>query len=94
MHTLLYLKWITNADLLHSTWNSVQCCVAGWMRWEFEGEWRHVNVWPSPFTVHLKLSQHSLLIGYTPIQNKKLKKVVCLIEGHKIRYKQIEIPCF
>ena len=28
MCTLLYLKWITNKDLLNSTWNSVQCCVA------------------------------------------------------------------
>ena len=29
-----------------------------------------VYVWLSPFAVHLKLSQHCLLIGYTPIQNK------------------------
>ena len=28
----------------------------------------------SHFTLHLKLSQHCLLISYTPIQNKKLKK--------------------
>ena len=28
---LLYLKWITNKDLLYSTWNSAQCCVAAWM---------------------------------------------------------------
>lgn len=34
---------------------------------EFGGERIHVYVWPSPFVVHLKLSQH------TPIQNKKLK---------------------
>ena len=26
MHTLLYLKWITNKDPLYST-----CCVAAWM---------------------------------------------------------------
>ena len=26
--TLLYLKWITNKDLLYSTWNSTQCYVA------------------------------------------------------------------
>ena len=31
MYTLLYLKWITNKDLLYSTWNSAQCCVAAWM---------------------------------------------------------------
>ena len=31
MYVLLYLKWITNRDLLYSTWNSAQCCVAaGW----------------------------------------------------------------
>ena len=30
----------------------------------------HVYVWLSPFALHLKLSQHCLLIGYTPIQNK------------------------
>ena len=27
MHTLLYLKWITNKDLLYSTGNSVQYSV-------------------------------------------------------------------
>ena len=32
MYTLLYLKWITNKDLLYSTGNSTQCYVAAW--WE------------------------------------------------------------
>ena len=36
MCTLLYLKWITNKDLLHSTGNSAQCYVAAQMREEFE----------------------------------------------------------
>ena len=31
MYTLLYLKWITNKDLLYSTRNSVQCYVAAWI---------------------------------------------------------------
>ena len=31
MYTLLYLKWMTNKDLLYSTWNSAQCHVAAWM---------------------------------------------------------------
>ena len=35
------------------------------------GEWIHVYVWVSPFTVHLKLLQYYLLISYTPIQNTK-----------------------
>ena len=30
---------------------------------EFGGDWIHVHVWLSPFTLHLKLSQHCLLIG-------------------------------
>ena len=30
VYTLLYLKWITNKDLLYSTGNSAQCYVAAW----------------------------------------------------------------
>ena len=58
MYTLLYLKWVTNQDLLQSTGNSAQCYVAAWMGEGFGGEWIHVYVWLSPFAVHLKLSQH------------------------------------
>ena len=57
MYTPLYLKWITNKDLLYSTWNSAQCHVPqlGW-----EGGWEEngcVYVWLSPFTFHVKLPQ-------------------------------------
>ena len=38
MHTLLYLKWITNKDQLSSTGNSAQCDVAAWMEGEFGGD--------------------------------------------------------
>ena len=38
--------------------------------WE---EWIHVYVWLSPFAVHLRLSQHGLLISYSSTQNKKVK---------------------
>ena len=65
MYTLLYLKWITNKDPLYSTWNSAQCYVAAWMGGELGGEWIHVYVWMSPFGIHLKLSQHCLLLSYT-----------------------------
>ena len=74
MYTVLYLKWITNKDLLYSTGNSAQCYVAAWMGEGFGGEWIHVYVWLGPFAVRLKLSQHYLLIGYTPIQKKKFKE--------------------
>ena len=46
--TLLYLKWITNKDLMYSTWNSAQCHVAAWVGGEFGEEWTHVHVWLSP----------------------------------------------
>ena len=73
MYTLLYLKWITNKGLLYCTGNSALCYVPAWTGGEFGEEWIHVYVCFSSFTVHLKLSQHFLLIGYTPIQNKKIK---------------------
>ena len=34
-YTLLYLKWITSKDLLCSTGNSAQGCMAAWMGGEF-----------------------------------------------------------
>ena len=56
MYTLLYLKWITNKDLPHSTGNHAQCSVAAWMGGEFGGELVYVCLWLSSFVVHLKLS--------------------------------------
>ena len=58
MYTLLYLKWITNKKLLYSTWKSAQCYMPAWMGRGFGGEWIHIQGWPSPFTLLLKLSQH------------------------------------
>ena len=43
------------------------CYVPTWMGGESGGEWIHVHVWLSPFSVHLKLSWHSLVTGYIPI---------------------------
>ena len=59
MDTVLYLKWITNKDLLYSIGNSAQRYVAAWMRDSGMGkEHFHVYIWLSPLAVHLKLSQH------------------------------------
>ena len=58
MYILLYAKQITNKDLSHSTWNFAQCYVPAWLGPGFGGEWVHVYVWLSPFTVHLKLPHH------------------------------------
>ena len=65
MYTLLYLKWITNKDLLYSTGNSVQCYMAAWMRGESGGEWIHVCMAESFFCAPETIT--TLLIGYTPI---------------------------
>ena len=70
MYTLLYLKWIANKDLLHSTGNSAQCYVASWMGGESGGRmdtYIHMaeSLCASPETIT------TLLISYTPIQNKK-----------------------
>ena len=56
-YTLLYIKWVTNKNLVYSTWDSAQSYVAAWMGGEFEGKWIHVYIWLSPFVAHLKLSQ-------------------------------------
>ena len=45
-------------DLLYGTGNSAQYYVAALMGGEFGGEWIHVQVWLSHFSVHLKLTQH------------------------------------
>ena len=44
MYTLLYLKWVTNRDLLYSTWNSAQWSAAAWIGGVFGGEWIHAYV--------------------------------------------------
>ena len=77
MYILLYLKWITNKNLLYSTWNSAQCYVAAWVGGNFRGKWIHglcmaESLHCSPGTITI------LLTGYTPIQSgflciKKIK---------------------
>ena len=72
-YTLLYLKWKSNRDLLYSTGNSTQCYVAAWMGGGF-GE----NGTCMCMAESLHCSPETIttwLIGYTPIQNKKFKKL-------------------
>ena len=65
MYTLLYLKWITNKDLLYSPGSSVQCYVDG------RGVWGRMDMCickaESLFCPHETTT--TLFIGYTPIQN-------------------------
>ena len=44
MHTRLYIKQITNKDLLYSTGNSIQYSVMAYMGKESKNEWIYVYV--------------------------------------------------
>ena len=73
MHTLLYLKWITNKHLLYSTGNSAQCYA--WKR-----EWIHGCLWLSPFCCPPK-NYHNIVNQLYFIQKKKLfKKKIKILE--------------
>ena len=50
VHTV-YLKWITNKDLLYSTGNPSQCYMAAWMGEEFGDNGCLLYACLSPFTV-------------------------------------------
>ena len=75
-YTLLYLKWITNKDLLQSMGNSAPRYMAAWMGGGCGGRMdtciclAHSLCCP-PETIR------TLLISNNPIQNKKLKKRKC-----------------
>ena len=66
-YTLLYLKWITNKDLLYVQGTLLNVMWQSGRKGSFGGKWIHAYVRLNIFIVHLKLSQHCLLIDYTPI---------------------------
>ena len=74
MYTLLYLKRITNKDLLYSTWSSAQCYVAAWMGEGSGGERISIYVCMAESLCCLPETITTLLISYTPTQNKKFKR--------------------
>ena len=56
MYTLLYLKWITNKDLLH-----VELCSMLFVSLDVRGVWGRMNTrmcMAESLPIHLKLSQH------------------------------------
>ena len=65
MYTLLCLEWITNMDLLGE---------------DFGGERIHVYEWLNPLALHLKTSEHCLLIGYTPMR-KGASQVMLVVKN-------------
>ena len=65
MYTLLYLKWITNENLLYNTWGSAQWYETACMEAGFRGEWIHVWLNPLLFT----RNYHNILNQLYQIQN-------------------------
>ena len=93
---LIFLSELCKASRLlqvrdQGLFSSVQACTFrvprkcwSWIGEEYGGEWIPVYVWLSPFDVHLKLSQHCLLISCIPIQNKKLGGKKNMLEVFKV----------
>ena len=78
MYTRLYLKWITNKDLLQSTGNSAQCYVEARMAGEFGGECTHVCVWL--FLCYSPETITSLLLYYAAAAAKSLQSCPTLCD--------------
>lgn len=67
MYTLLYLRWLTNKDLLYSRGNSAQCYMAAWIGGGLrESGYMYMYGW-----VHLMSTWNYHRIGYSSIENKK-----------------------
>ena len=89
MYVLLHLKWITNKHLLCNMWNSVQCYVPTGIERRFGGNgYMYMFGWvPLLFSCNYT----TLLISYTPIQNKKLKVLEKIKEIHFLRTENYRI---
>ena len=74
MVTRLYLKWIANKDLLCSRGNSAECYVAVWMAEEWIWGRTDTSICMVGSLCCPPKTITTLLIDYTPIQNKKFKK--------------------
>ena len=82
--------YVAHGTLLNVTWQ------LGWeVSWGKMDIYIYIYVWLSSFAVHLKLSSHCLLTGYTPLQIKSLITSKHMISNsflgrngklHKFRY--------
>ena len=57
-HTLLYIKLITNQDLVYSTGNYIQYLVITYNGKESENDYIYIHIYVNHFAVHMKLTQH------------------------------------
>ena len=72
MHTLLYLKCITNNDLLYSTWNSALCYVVAWMGGSFgENGCMYMDGWVPLLPTW---NYHNIVNQIYPNTKQKVKK--------------------
>ena len=85
MYTLLYLKQITNRDLLYSIWTSVQCYVAAWREGNLgENGYMYMYGWtPVLFTRNC----HNIINWLYPNTKQNIKK----IKVTKPEYKTIKL---
>ena len=72
MFTLLYSKWITNKDLLHSTVEHREFCRMSCGSLDGTGIWGRMDtcICMAESLCCSSETTTTLLIGYTPIQNK------------------------
>ena len=69
VYTVLYLNGLPTGTYCIA-WEPAQRSAAEWVGGEVGGGRIHVYVWPSPFTIHQKLSQHC----YSAVHQHKIKK--------------------
>ena len=75
INLVLSIKWITDQDLPHSTWDSAPCDAAAGTGGGVWGRTHNVYVWLRPSAVHLRLSLYYLLISCTQVLDKTLKRI-------------------
>ena len=63
LYALLYLKWVTNKDLLYNTWNSAQCYVTVWMGGSLRGV-KNGYMYMDGWVLRCWPETTTLLIGY------------------------------
>ena len=96
MYTLLYLKLITNKNILYSTRNTAQCYVPAWMGGMFGAECIHVCVWLSPFIVARQvLGLYMMLVPDKDVlEERVIGWIFIWYEGKWVLNRSLSLSCF
>ena len=78
VYTLLYLKWITSTDLLYSTWNFAQCCMAAWMQGGWGRMCTYIYIYMAEFLCCPPETITTLLIDYACVGECSLRRFSCV----------------